>query len=273
LESGMVHGIEHFVYDSLEEFEKHQMELYGVVPDIAEDWRWAGVGDWVWSTDVMEPKSKIGYNRIVQVLRHGVIKNAVTRDVQHGANGYIGTVVGTFRQGMSPCRKMDTDFSLRKTPQDRYLFVADGLTNEQRFKRRKNLTKKERYFVVRVATGIDPITAYIEIFSTKGSDPQKIRDKVILLLRQERVMSAITEGTLKAAKAQGVDPEFVFSKFKEFIEKANSENLKLDALKYVGELLGIQPEAPKPATLLGAGVFGSGFNRAQIEAAEIDESE
>jgi len=273
LESGTILEVEHFVYDSLEEFETHQMKLHGIVPPIAEDWRRAKIGDWVWSTDVRDPKSKIDHNRIVQVLRRRPLKDACPQDVRYGANFYMGTVVGTFRQGMSPSRIMDTDFSRRKTNADRYHFSPDGLSDEQRIKKRQHLTKKERYFVVRVATGINPIDAYAEIFSTKGHDPQKTRDKVLLLLKQERIMSGITEGTLKAAKSQGVDPEFIFKKFKKFIETTESDNLKFDALKYVGELLGIQPDQPTSAGLLGAGVFGSGLNRAQIEAAEVDESD
>ena len=273
MESRTISGIEHFVYDSLEEFENHQMGLYGVVPPIAEDWRWARKGDWVWSTDTLQPKSKYSYNRIVQILRWNPLKNACPKDVKYEARGYIGTVVGTFRQGMSPSRIMDTDFSRRKTNIDRYLFWPDGLTDSERKRKRRKLTTRERYFVVRVATGIDPVEAYAEVFSIKGMTPKKVRDKTLFLLKQERIMSGITEGTIKAAKSKGVDPEWIFEKFKEFIEKANSENLKLEAIKYVGELLDIKPEVIKPTGLLGAGVFGNRLNRAQIQAAEIDEFE
>ena len=241
------------------------MEKSGIVPVVHENWRTAKMYDWVWSDDPDIEKSHLDYRRISQLLYQ---KDRSDRTyVTKKTLGHCRTIVGTFVQ--NPIYKMETDLTLRQYPLGRYRIAISKniLHHKAKIVSRKECTKKETYFCVRVATGADPFEVYKQIFeAVKGM--RAIRYRCLLLLKQERIMGKITEDILKIAKNIGIDHEAVLKKYAELMKNSEDEEFQFKVNEKLGDIIGTHGDTKRVTTAFGAGAIFQGFSPKQIEDAE-----
>lgn len=224
---GKIRGIKHYVFESLEEYENYFMSKNGVVSPVVSNWRHAKQGDWVWSDD----------NHIVQILKWGELKHPHDRKNWKASNGYVRTIVGSFIQ--TDKAEMDTDFSIHKS---RYSFNGVGIDESiERRKTRPNLTKAERMFVFELMSGKNLREAYELCFG----ETIHWKEKVLLLLKTKRIKTMVEKSLKSKMDEKGVGIEFILDALKELFQKSKNDNVKLGALRELGEYYGAKEQAKK----------------------------
>ena len=243
-----IKGIKHFVYDNLDEFKKEHKDLEpNYWKDNPKD------GDWVVADD----------GGIVQVLKKNQIKHPSDRKNWKAHNGYLRTVVGTFL--INKTSKMDTDFDSHP---NRYTFSKNIKRADENFKKRKNITKKEKLFATEVIVGKDAISAVQNVY--KENDYNKAKKKALLLLKQERIMSEVEKGVVDIAKGLGIDHEYVLRRLKTLADNGADDNVILQSTKELGKIIGTTGQTVKHKDVSILGMF-QGFSPQQIEGAERKE--
>ena len=240
-----IKGIKHFVYDDIDEFKKEHKGLEAKYwKDTPEE------GDWVIADD----------GGIAQVLKKNQIKHPSDRKNWKAHNGYLRTVVGTFL--INKTSKMDTDFDSHP---NRYTFSKNIKRADENFKKRKNITKKEKLFATEVVVGKDAISAVQNVY--KENDYNKARKKALLLLKQERIMSEVEKGVVDIAKNLGIDHEYVLRRLKTLADNGADDNVILQSTKELGKIIGTTGQTIKQRDVGILGMF-QGFSPQQIEGAE-----
>ena len=245
-EKRTIKGIDHYVYDDIEEFKNTHPNTI-----VRPDWRDSDENDWVYSDD----------DRIVQLLK-------VSKKVNHPndrknykfAKGWVRTVVGSFLN--RPNVKMDTDFDNHP---NRYTFSTNIKNTSNRVYKRTKTTNKEKEFAVNVVTGMGAVDAYKKAYAEMSD--QKARKKATVLLKQERVMKEIEKSVLDVAKSMGIDHEFVLQKLKNLAEYSEDDNIILQSTKELGKIVGTSGNIVKQKEMGLLGVF-QGFSPEQLEGAE-----
>ncbi len=245
-EKRTIKGIDHYVYDDIEEFQETHPNTI-----VRPDWRNSDENDWVYSDD----------DRIVQLLK-------VSKKVNHPndrknykfAKGWVRTVVGSFLN--RPNVKMDTDFDNHP---NRYTFSTNIKNTSNRVYKRTKTTNKEKEFAVNVVTGMGAVDAYKKAYAEMSD--QKARKKATVLLKQERVMKEIEKSVLDVAKSMGIDHEFVLRKLKNLAEYSEDDNIILQSTKELGKIVGTSGNTVKQKEMGLLGVF-QGFSPEQLEGAE-----
>jgi hypothetical protein len=243
----------HYVFDNKAEFEEYALHKWGAVPTITP-WREGRFGDWMEADD----------GGIVQAIywkelpHHGDRKNYKTH------RGYVRTIVGTFIQNDK--FSMDTDFE--KHP-NRYRFGSS--TDAEYLERRRNreeLSNPEVVFAAQLCAGKTIQQAYEEAF---GSTHDWYR-RALFLLKRERVMSKIKENVKDKldSKFGGDVLDFIFDELKKLIIATENDNVKLSALRDLGDWSG-EKEKVKQVTSGQVAVFEpfQGNELAKIEAEEV----
>ena len=243
-----IKGIKHFVYDNLDEFKKEHKGLKAKYwKDNPEE------GDWVIADD----------KGIIQVLKKNQIKHPSDRKNWKAHNGYLRTVVGTFL--INKTSKMDTDFDSHP---NRYTFSKNIKRADENFKKRKNITKKEKLFATEVIVGKDAISAVQNVY--KENDYNKAKKKALLLLKQERIMSEVEKGVVDIAKGLGIDHEYVLRRLKTLADNGADDNVILQSTKELGKIIGTTGQTIKHKEIGILGMF-QGFSPKQLEQAERNE--
>lgn len=246
MEKRTIKKIDHYVYDTIEEFKEHHPNLV-----VHPDWRIADQGDWVYSDD----------DRIIQLIK-------VSKSVQHHsdrknykfAKGWVRTVVGSFIN--RPNVIMDTDFD--KHP-NRYTFSTKIKNTSDLVKKRKKITNKEKEFATNIVVGMGAVKAYKNAY--KEISDQKARKKATVLLKQERVMNEIEKSVLDVAKGLGIDHEYILNKLKHLADYSEDDNIVLQSAKELGKIVGTSGNLIKQKETGLLGVF-QGFSQDQLEGAK-----
>ena len=246
MEKRTIKKIDHYVYDTIEEFKEHHPNLV-----VHPDWRIANQSDWVYSDD----------DRIIQLIK-------VSKSVQHHsdrknykfAKGWVRTVVGSFIN--RPNVIMDTDFD--KHP-NRYTFSTKIKNTSDLVKKRKKITNKEKEFATNIVVGMGAVKAYKNAY--KEMSDQKARKKATILLKQERVMNEIEKSVLDVAKGLGIDHEYILGKLKNLADYSEDDNIVLQSAKELGKIVGTSGNVVKQKELGLMGVF-QGFSQDQLEGAK-----
>lgn len=218
-----IKGVDYYVFEDHDEFEKFYQDRNQDVPALVLDWREGEKGDWVLADD----------GGIVQVLASGNLRHKGDRPNYQYSKGWLRTVVGTFVRRRTVY--MDTDFNQHP---NRYRFGStdDGPAAERR-KRRKNLTNKERKFVALVQTGMHPNTAFMEVYDSK---PHYVEKKVNQLLKTDRVMKALSQNIDEICAELGIDYKSIMQRLLELSDQDSSPNVALSALKEIAEITGLK---------------------------------
>lgn len=239
-----IKGVKHFVYESIEEFNKYKKDIN--VKNWKDD---PQEGDWVVADD----------GGVVQILKRSGITHPNDRPNYKLSKGYVRTVVGTFL--LNNKTNMDTDFDMHP---NRYTFSKKLKQANGNFKKRENVTKKEKLFATEVIVGKDAISAVQNIY--KENDFNKAKKKAVLLLKQERVMNEVEKGVNDIAKGLGIDHEYVLRRLKSLADTGEEENVVLQSLKELGKIIGTS--APNIKKDIGVVGMFQGFSPKQLEKAE-----
>ena len=211
----------HFVYDSIDEVPQ------GI--DYKADWRNANIGDWVLADD----------GCIIQILRSGHLKRPYRKkDVK-----YVGTCTGTFV--CTDAYQMDTD-------RRENIYNLSGKSPYSSVKEREQLTPKEELFAQFVAQGMKATDAYLQAFDAKSKD--YAHTSAGLLLKQERIKTAMKESIKPVLKQLGIDDTMVLSGIKDVAINGEKDSDKLKALFELADILEIK-ETKKEITAIGGAVF------------------
>jgi hypothetical protein len=238
-----IKNIRHYIYDSLDEMKEHYRYLGKKLPEIKDNWRIADRYDWVISDD----------NRICQILRKGHMKKV------YDESYYVGTAVGTFNCTYS--KEMDTDLNKHK---NRYMFSINYENSHDAKLNRKGLSRAEAKWIALSIIGNNFEDAYNQVYKPK--DIRNTKDKVVFLLKQERILKALSESAKDVAKSLGLNHEWVLNNLKSIAETSISDKVKLEAVNNIGEIIGTKGDVKKETgQLLGAfhGFSGGDLTLAQ----------
>ena len=254
MESKKIKGVEHYVFESIKEFENYFMHKDGAVPELVKDWRKGKEGNWVLADD----------GGVVQILRQKPLPHPHDRKVyKNNGNGWCRTVVGTFVQNEK--FDMDTDFSLHP---NRYRF--GGTSNKdvkEHTRNREKPTKREKIFSIAIATGKSLQMAYEEAYGPKTN----WREKALDLVKRETVMKEVRKNSVEVLRDLGIDLRRIYSGLLELAEESEDDSVRFRSWKELREAL--EPKESRRMSLTGRETYGfSGFaneDLKQIEAEEV----
>lgn len=199
-------GVEHVVYDSMEEFRSANPE--GIVN---LDWRKGREGDWVLADD----------GSVMQVLKFGkVSSHKVWKSHPPSTREYIRTAAGTFV--IINKTRLDSNFR-----ENIYSFGGHWTPPSR-------LSSREWAFVSLIIAGYDPVRAYLKLFRTE--DEGCARTKAYLLIRKERIMTAIKDAIEKAGKDTGATLEWAMETIKETVEESDKDSIKIRGAGMIADL-------------------------------------
>ncbi len=245
MQSQKIKNTTHYVYDDIDEFKEHHPNTI-----VKPDWRDADEGDWVIADDG-------GVVQLLKVAKH--VNHPNDRKNYKFAKGWVRTVVGSFLNRSST--KMDTDFSSHP---NRYTFSKTIKNVNNRVKKRKKVTNKEKEFATNIVVGMGAIDAYKTAY--KELSDNKARKKATILLKQDRVMKEIEKSVLDVAKGLGVDHEYVLSKLKHLADYSEDDNIILQSTKELGKIVGTSGSTVKQREVGLVGMF-QGFSGDELEGA------
>ena len=218
------------------------------IPDnirIVSDWRKAQLGDWVRADD----------GNVIQALRVNQVMNQGRYPIK-----YIGTCTGTYL-----CRakdKMDTE-----RRENIYTFSSKASKNtKKRVIDRNYLTANEAAFSKYIANGFSPEEAYKRAFGTENNQYAKMKSAV--LVKQERIVSAVKEELDEVLKGMGIDLKYLIKGVKLEAENADRSNDRLKALAMLWDAADVIPK--QKVTQLTGAVF-QGFSDKMLDSAKRPE--
>ena len=218
------------------------------IPDairIVNNWRNAELGDWIRADD----------GNVVQAIRVNQVMNQGRYPIK-----YIGTCTGTYL-----CRakdKMDTE-----RRENIYTFSARSSKNtKKRILDRDYLTANEAAFSKYIANGFSPEEAYKRAFGT--GDNQYAKMKSAVLVKQERIVSAVKEELNIVLKGMGIDLKYLIKGVKLEAENADRSNDRLKALSMLWDAADVIPK--QKVTQLTGAVF-QGFSDKMLDSAKRPE--
>ena len=219
----IVKGISHKVFDSIDEVPSNITYL--------KDWRKGDIGDWVLTDD----------KAVIQILRSGQLSRPRNK-IKYLK--YIGTCVGTFLA--KPEYEMDTE------KRDNIYTIAGTKLPAEILKSRDKLTSRESLFAQFVAMGLNNVDAYLRAYKTEDESYAKMQANI--LIKTERIRTALKEELKPLLKKLNIDEEFVLSGIKQIAELGDKDSDKLKALLELSDVLEMK-ESKREITALGGAVF------------------
>jgi hypothetical protein len=212
---------------------------------IVENWRDAELGDWLRADD----------GNVIQALRVNKVLNQGRYPIK-----YIGTCTGTYL-----CRKKDTMDTEKR--ENIYTFSACASNNTaKRIRTRNYLTANEAAFSKYIANGFTPEEAYKKAYGTTSERYAKIKSAV--LVKQERIVSAVKEEIDGVLKGLGIDLKYLIKGVKLEAENADRSNDRLKAFSMLWDAAEVIPK--NKVTQLTGAVF-QGFSDNMLESAKRPE--
>lgn len=209
---------------------------------IIDNWRDAEVGDWVKADD----------GNVIQALRVNQVLNQGRYPIK-----YIGTCTGTYL-----CRKKDKMDTERR--ENIYSFSSKSSSNtSRRIKDRDYLTANEAAFAKLIANGFSPEIAYKRAYGTENTKYAKMKSAV--LVKQERIVSAVKEELDEVLKAEGIDLKYLIKGVKLEVENASKAGDRLRAMSMLWDAAEVIPK--QKVTQVTGAVF-QGFDDNMIESAK-----
>jgi len=209
---------------------------------IIDNWRDAEVGDWVKADD----------GNVIQALRVNQVLNQGRYPIK-----YIGTCTGTYL-----CRKKDKMDTERR--ENIYSFSSKSSSNtSRRIKDRNYLTANEAAFAKLIANGFSPEIAYKRAYGTENTKYAKMKSAV--LVKQERIVSAVKEELDEVLKAEGIDLKYLIKGVKLEVENASKSGDRLRAMSMLWDAAEVIPK--QKVTQVTGAVF-QGFDDNMIESAK-----
>ena len=212
---------------------------------IIDNWRDGEVGDWVRADD----------DNVIQILRCNQMLNQGKYPIK-----YIGTCTGTYL-----CRERDKMDTERR--ENIYSISARASNNtSKRIKDRSYLTANEAAFSKYIANGFSPEEAYKRAFGTDNVRYAKMKSAV--LIKQERIVSAVKEELDEVLKEQGISLGYLIKGVKLEAENADRSNDRLKALSMLWDAAEV---IPKQKVTQVTGALFQGFDDNMLESAKRPE--
>jgi hypothetical protein len=221
-----IKGINHYLYDNIEEF-----RAFGHKEDVIVDWRKGDEGDWIFTDDSF----------ICQILKKGKMKSGNKKKT------YIRTVCGSFINSRKNHRILGND----GISENMYRFSNNS------FQKIKFVNKKKLFAQYYIESN-NAIQSYKNAFP-KASSKDYIKERVNNLLGDEMVTKEIQ----KILEEEGSSSRWIIKSFKEVVDnKKESASNKLRSLESLAKMAGLFNIEKKQEQLT---VF-QGFSSQQLEA-------
>ena len=230
-----VNGIDHTVYDDVEELPKDFKYI---------DWRTASVGDWVKADD----------GCFIQILRKGKM---VVPKGRNKVREYVGTCTGTFP--VSSIDKMDTSRRVNIYSFGGNKNSADVLLD------RTVLSKHEHLFVVYIASGLSPQQAYMKAFPT--TNPGYAKHKSAQLVKTKRIITAMKEELKPILEEIGVDEKTILENINNIALTSDKDETRLKALFKLSDIMDLEDKNKTTVTQVTGALF-QGFKDKDLLKAE-----
>ena len=225
-----IKGVNHYLYDSLQEFQVFNKDSY-----VIDNWRKAQEGEWAFTDD----------NYICQILKKGFI----------AGKPFVRTVCGTYFVN-SKKRKM---LGLEGIAECIYSF--SGTYDAQRQYSRNKMNGKEFMFAQYVAQGLEVVEAFKKAYPAAKSESY-IKTQSQKILKKEKVQQMVKEEIKKILEDEGVTPEWLIGKYKDIATLAERDGDKLRSLESLAKISGLFDTEKKQEQL----TVWAGFSPEQMEA-------
>ena len=229
----VIKGINHYVYDSIEEFQALKSNT-----NYIKNWRASNENDWIITDD--------GY--FCQILKKGKIGNKI----------FVRTVLGMFI--VNNKNKMLGEEGIAENI---YAF-SKNLKYLKRLQKDK-LNTKEVLFARYIASGVNTLDAFKKVYPNAKKDSY-IKDKTQRLLKKESVQSMIKEEIKKVLEDEGVTPDWIISKYRDIVALSERDTDKLRSLDALSKISGLFDTEQKKEQL----TVWAGFSPEQLEAIKSD---
>tara|TARA_X000001388_G_scaffold73402_1_gene65074 strand:- start:868 stop:1599 length:732 start_codon:yes stop_codon:yes gene_type:complete len=230
-----VNGIEHTVYDDIDELPKNFKYI---------NWRSANVGDWVKADD----------GCYIQILRKGKM---VVPKGRNKVREYVGTCTGTFP--VTSRAKMDTSRRVNIYSFGGNKNSADVLLD------RTVLSKHEHLFVVYITSGLSPQQAYMKAFPT--SNPGYAKQKSAQLIKTKRITTAMKEELKPILEEIGVDEKSILENINNIAMSSEKDETRLKALFKLSDIMDLEDKNKTTVTQVTGALF-QGFQEKELLKAE-----
>tara|TARA_R100000742_G_C4253536_1_gene71624 strand:- start:79 stop:822 length:744 start_codon:yes stop_codon:yes gene_type:complete len=230
-----IKGTNHYLYDSLQEFEVFNKGLY-----VVETWRKAQEGEWAFTDD----------NHICQILKKGFI----------AGKPFVRTVCGTYFVN-SKKRNMLGEDGIAEC-----IYSFAGTYDAQRQYAKNKMNGKEFMFAQYVASGMEVVEAFKKAYPSAKSDSY-IKTKSQQILKKEKVQQMVKEEIKKILEDEGVTPEWLIGRYKDIATLAERDGDKLRSLESLAKISGLFDTEKKQEQL----TVWAGFTPEQMEAVKDGE--
>lgn len=213
--------------------------MLGYEPQIINDWRLGNKGDWVSTDDGM----------FCEVLHRGELKRPSGK-----IDCYVRTVCGTHL-----CKSNNE--MIGEIPENIYTF--SGTNEYRRFIKKSDANSKELLFAQYVATGQQPVDAYLKTYSTDNkayAEKQSQR-----LLKTDRVQNMVKEEIAKVLDEEGISHNYLIKRFKQVADSAEREGDVLRSLESLAKIAGLFDSQETEKQQL---TVWQGFSPEQLKAVE-----
>ena len=231
-----VKGINHYLYDSIQEFRVHHQNT-----PLNENWRKANEGEWVVTDD----------SNVCQILKCYPLKVNMSKKVTK----CVRTVLGTFRVDNLNIKLLGEDgiaeniYTFSRTYKAFKQYQKDGLN------------PKEFVFARYVAEGMEITQAYKKVFK-KSKSSEYIASSAKQLMKKEEVQTMVKEEIKKTLQEEGITPDWILARYKEIADLADKDSDKLRSLESLSKISGLFDTETKQEQL----TVWSGFTNEQMEA-------
>ena len=231
-----VKGVNHYLYDSIQEFRVHHPNAL-----LNENWRKAKEGEWVVTDD----------QNVCQILKCYNLKINMSKKTTK----CVRTVLGTFRIDNMNAKLLGEDgiaeniYTFSRTYKAFKQYQKDGLN------------PKEFVFARYVAEGMEITQAYKKVFK-KSKSSEYIASSAKQLMKKEEVQTMVKEEIKKTLQEEGITPDWILAKYKEIADLADKDSDKLRSLESLSKISGLFDTETKQEQL----TVWSGFTNEQMEA-------
>ena len=229
-----VKGKEYVLYENEEEFRKKRPES-----NIHDSWRTAKTGQWIKSDD----------GKVTKVIKRGSMSH------NKKSVDYIRTVLG-----MANCER--TAFLGGDPVTDIWRF---GRTSYKKEESNTRLSIKKRIFAKYVASGFQPLDAYMKAFPDCGSKDYA-QKRIQILLKNKKVMNLIDKELEVLLSDGGITKSYLLEQTKGIVDKGDARDSdKLRAIETLMKISGMLNNEKHTESLALIQEF-TGFSQEKLNA-------
>jgi|TARA_R110002051_G_scaffold19567_2_gene54382 hypothetical protein len=231
-----IKGRNHYLCSNIEEI----TSSIGFEPEIKENWRLGNTGDWVSTDDGM----------FCEILARGKLTRPSGK-----VDEYVRTVCGSHM--CNPKKEMYGVIAEN-------IYTFSGTNEYRRFMQKTSANSKEYLFAQYVASGVEPIDAYLKTYSTENK--RYAANQANRLLQTERVQTMVKEEIQSALEEEGISHNYLIKRFKEVVDNGERDGDVLRSLESLSKISGLmdsqESESKQQLTVW------SGFSPEQLKSVE-----